>query len=129
MSDTNQGERGEFCHNRLEPSDEWCGKPAEFIVWGKLYPAEALGPRCYDCAAAQIGHHGLYPNSHHAIYHLPKTTKGLVRDPKLTREEASIIDRQIPSGHSSLEHSDKLYGSIHAKLRAALADEGETGDE
>lgn len=30
-------------------------KPAEFLLWGKLFPPEALGPRCYDCAEGHIG--------------------------------------------------------------------------
>lgn len=32
---------------------EWClycNARAEFILWGKLFPTKALGPRCYDCA-------------------------------------------------------------------------------
>lgn len=27
-----------------------CNAPAEFVLWGKLFPREALGPRCYDHA-------------------------------------------------------------------------------
>lgn len=38
---------------------ERCNARAEFILWGKLIPAEGLGPRCYDCAAKHIGHRGL----------------------------------------------------------------------
>lgn len=62
----------EFCHNRSGPTGEWCGKPAEFIVWGKLFPPDALGPRCYDCAAEQIGHNALAARSGYAIYRLPE---------------------------------------------------------
>lgn len=29
---------------------------ADFIFWGKLYPPEALGPKCYDCAAKLLPH-------------------------------------------------------------------------
>lgn len=79
--------RLEFCRRRLEPSGEWCGADAEFIVWGKLYPAEALGPRCYDCAAEQVGHRALTDESH-AIFHLRRVVpaayaerlKGALRD-------------------------------------------------
>jgi hypothetical protein len=31
------------------------GVPAEFIVWGKLAPPEALGPKCYDHAVKHLG--------------------------------------------------------------------------
>jgi hypothetical protein len=36
-----------------------CNAPAEFVLWGKLFPADALGPRCYDHAAAHAGHRAL----------------------------------------------------------------------
>jgi hypothetical protein len=44
-------------------------KPAEYIFWGKLFPAEVLGPRCYDCARkhvngatlADVGSEGRHP--------------------------------------------------------------------
>ena len=36
-----------------------CPNPAEFLIWGKLFPPEALGPRCYDCAAKHVGHRNL----------------------------------------------------------------------
>lgn len=48
-----------FCRERNGPTGEWCGNPAEFVIWGKLFPAESLGPRCYDCAAGHIGHRTL----------------------------------------------------------------------
>jgi len=36
-----------------------CPNVAEFLIWGKLFPPEALGPRCYDCAAKHVGHRNL----------------------------------------------------------------------
>lgn len=36
-----------------------CGNPAEFILWGKLFPKEALGPRCYDHAMEYVGEQAL----------------------------------------------------------------------
>lgn len=67
----------EFCHKRLEEkNDQFCAKPAEFIVWGKLFPPEALGPRCYGCAVADgVTHYALNPDAPekgYAVYHLPK---------------------------------------------------------
>lgn len=40
--------------------DERCNAPAEFILWGRLIPADGLGPRCYDHAAKYVGNHGLF---------------------------------------------------------------------
>lgn len=65
-----------------ERSYERCGKPAEFIVWGKLFPKEALGPRCRDCLEDQCGHRAPGDPSY-AIYHLPE----LPALRKLHREE------------------------------------------
>lgn len=70
-------ERIEFCHRRLEPWGEWCGKDAEFVIWGKLFPTDALGPRCYDCAAEQIGHAAL-GDKYYAILDLRPLTRAEV---------------------------------------------------
>lgn len=57
--------------DRLESEPAPVIRPAEFILWGKLLPPEALGPRCYDHAARQVGHRALNDPSY-AIYHLPR---------------------------------------------------------
>jgi hypothetical protein len=31
-----------------------CWEPTEFILWGKMFPPEALGPKCYDHAAEHL---------------------------------------------------------------------------
>jgi hypothetical protein len=43
-----------------ETCREWvnidrCNEPAEAILWGKLFPAEALGPRCRTHAEDHLG--------------------------------------------------------------------------
>jgi hypothetical protein len=62
----------ESCREELgeEADYERCGKPAEFILWGKLFPPEALGPRCYDCATQHVDHRALAPGSGYAIFDL-----------------------------------------------------------
>ena len=67
-------ERLEFCHRRLEPTGEWCGKDAEFIIWGRLFHLDALGPRCYGCAAKQVGHRILTDDAV-AIFDLRKVVR------------------------------------------------------
>ena len=49
---------------------ERCGKETEYVLWGKLFPAEALGPRCYDCAAKHVAHMGLASRSGWALVHI-----------------------------------------------------------
>lgn len=44
--------------------DSRCNAPAEFLLWGKLLPPEALGPRCYDHAAVHVGHAALGDPTH-----------------------------------------------------------------
>lgn len=65
-------DRAESCREELgaEANFRRCGKPAEFILWGKLIEPEALGPRCYDCAARHVGHQALAPSSGYAIFDL-----------------------------------------------------------
>lgn len=50
---------------------EWLapGVPAAFILWGKLFPQEALGPRCYDHAARWLGR-GIDQVDQHAVFDL-----------------------------------------------------------
>lgn len=47
-----------------------CQERAEFILWGKLLPPEALGPRCYNHAARHVGHRALSRDSGWAIFDL-----------------------------------------------------------
>lgn len=56
------------CHEWLDY--DRCGKPAEYVLWGKLIPTEGLGPRCYDCAVKHVSHHALASRSSHAIVNL-----------------------------------------------------------
>jgi len=47
----------EGCREDLgAPTHDKCWKPADFVLWGKLFKPEALGPRCYDHAAKHAGH-------------------------------------------------------------------------
>lgn len=47
-----------------------CGKPAEYVLWGKLIPTDGLGPRCYDCAVRHVSHFGLESRAEHALINL-----------------------------------------------------------
>lgn len=58
----------EFCREWTVGGDR-CNGPAEFILWGKLIPADGLGPRCYDHAAKHVGHRALGDPAW-AIFHL-----------------------------------------------------------
>lgn len=45
----------EWCHDKAAI----CGRPADYVIWGKLAPPEAFGPRCYDHAADHLGYPAL----------------------------------------------------------------------
>jgi hypothetical protein len=47
------------CREWVDEKNDRCWAPAEYILWGKLFDPDALGPRCYDHAAAHAGHHAL----------------------------------------------------------------------
>jgi hypothetical protein len=62
-----------------EPCREWvaekhdrCNERSDVILWGKLFPADALGPRCLDHAAAHIGWRSLAADQieQHAVFDL-----------------------------------------------------------
>lgn len=71
----------EVCRNWVAKppygNEDRCGKPALFIVWGKLFPLECLGPRCAVCVIDQLtaaGYHtytALDKRAGYAIYHIP----------------------------------------------------------
>jgi hypothetical protein len=58
------------CREWPEDKPDRCGKRSEFVLWGKLIPAEGLGPRCYDCAAKHVSHRALTPRSGYALVRL-----------------------------------------------------------
>jgi hypothetical protein len=43
---------------------------ADFILWGKLFPPEAMGPKCYDHAEKHIGYRGMSQIDQWAVYDL-----------------------------------------------------------
>jgi hypothetical protein len=67
------------CREWVDATASICGNPAEFVLWGKLIPAEGLGPRCYDCAADRIGHQGLASRSGWALINLRDLAQDLER--------------------------------------------------
>lgn len=73
-----RGAASETCRREFpERAYERCGKPAKYIVWGKLFPKEHLGPRCEDCAYDQLGAtavHRIEIYGDHAVYKLPGTS-------------------------------------------------------
>lgn len=50
-------------------------EPAVFILWGKLFPPEALGPKCYDHAAEHVGWSNMHRIDQWAVFDL----RGLYR--------------------------------------------------
>lgn len=59
------------CREELgAPTFDKCWAPAEYVLWGKLLPPEALGPRCYDHAAKHVGHRALSVGANYALIHI-----------------------------------------------------------
>lgn len=57
MSDSQQTrEVFETCREWAEDMPDRCNVRAEVLLWGRLFPDEALGPRCYDHAVKWAGH-------------------------------------------------------------------------
>jgi len=55
---------------REEVDGERCGKNAEYLLWGKLLPKEALGPRCFDCTQKHVHYSALASRSGWALVHV-----------------------------------------------------------
>jgi hypothetical protein len=60
----------EPCREWVEKKANRCNAPSDFILWGKLFPPEALGPRCYDHAYIHIGYGGISQIDQWAVFDL-----------------------------------------------------------
>lgn len=58
------------CREWLNEKGDCCWAPAEYVLWGKLTPAEGLGPRCYEHAEKHVGHYLLRPRAGAAVIHV-----------------------------------------------------------
>ena len=59
---------------------------ADYLLWGKLFPPEALGPRCYEHAAKVLGN-GMSRLDQYAVLDL----RGLLRaHPRLAPKESRV---------------------------------------
>jgi hypothetical protein len=67
------------CREWLPEKANNCWAPAEYVLWGKLIPAEGLGPRCYDHAAKHVGHGPLEPRSGYALINLVELAREVGR--------------------------------------------------
>lgn len=48
---------------------------ADFILWGKLLPPEAMGPKCYDHTADHLGWFAMSRIDQYAVYDLRPVNK------------------------------------------------------
>lgn len=79
-------ERLEFCRecrDEFHAGERSRVEAADFILWGKLFPQEALGPRCYDHAERHIGGAGMSRLDQYAVFDLRK----VVRRPAAQQEQ------------------------------------------
>lgn len=60
----------ETCREWLDTTNNRCGERAEFILWGKFFAADALGPRCYNHAAIHIRDMSAHNIEQTAVYDL-----------------------------------------------------------
>jgi hypothetical protein len=60
----------EFCREWVEDKTDRCNEPAIIIIWGKLFPAEALGPRCQEHAAKHLPDLSLHTITQWAVFDL-----------------------------------------------------------
>lgn len=70
------------CREELgAPTHDKCWKPAEYVIWGKLAPNEALGPRCYLHAEKHVGPHALMRDANYALINLRDLVRDLIGEP------------------------------------------------
>lgn len=62
--------RPEYCRECRDENWSNNAVPAVFILWGKLFPPEALGPRCYAHAAKHVGERNMSQIDQWAVFDL-----------------------------------------------------------
>lgn len=67
-------------HCREWTDNRPCNAMAEFLLWGKLIPAEGLGPRCYEHAVKHVGYHALASRSNYALVNLADLAEDLAKE-------------------------------------------------
>lgn len=65
----------EVCREWVYSKHDKCNAPAQFILWGRLFPTTALGPRCYDHAVRHTSNDMPYDITQWAVYDLRISTK------------------------------------------------------
>lgn len=73
-----------------------CDQPAEFVLWGKLLPPTALGPRCYDHAVAHT--HWTMParSDQWAVIDLRQIQGRLAACPGACIPDDGVVDTNCP---------------------------------
>jgi hypothetical protein len=102
----------ESCREWVDQKMNYCSERAQFILWGKLFPPDALGPRCYDHAAVHLrGDMSAHNIEQTAVYDLRPVYR-------LQDCEPLMIERRQ-------EQSDELRDAVReALLTIQLWDEG-----
>lgn len=99
----------EACREWLTAKNRYCHATAEVILWGKLFPIEALGPRCYDHATKHVHHSDLF-DPQRAIFDL----RNLRRDVGRSADTPAVAGSEIQASEP------KSAGGDTSTIRAAL---------
>lgn len=85
--------RGEVLGCREDmPDGGRCFQPADYVLWGKLFPAEGLGPRCYKHAALHVHYSGLRAGTDYALINIDDLARALAAQ----FAEADALERTQP---------------------------------
>jgi hypothetical protein len=107
---------------REELDSDKCWKPAEYVLWGKLTPAEGLGPRCHTHARRYISESGLASRSDWALIRLADLALDIaLADEAVDKVGLSIAASRACNGRPSGIPEDSLDFNDPVDRCAALA--------
>lgn len=111
----------ETCREWLDSTHDRCGERAEFILWGKYFPADALGPRCYSHAKIHIRDMSAHNIEQTAVYDLCRVYQ-LKSEAELTRLRADYHTLWgMTLGHNRQPPAEGAADDIE-RLRARFTD-------
>jgi len=111
-------ELGESCREWVEDRRDRCNERSDFILWGKFFAPEALGPRCKDHARQHLGWASMSQIDQYAVYDLRRVAVFSAELAVLRAQRDAALEACTETIHAPM-----LYAQTHDlvdEIRAAL---------
>lgn len=120
------------CRRWIEADTNCCFAPARYIVWGKMFKPEHLGPRCKECFLIEHPEIPVHRLDQYAVHELPNQSplraavEGVVAElERLEGQQSTLASHGIDPDNTSGQA--RAYEKSARLLRKALEDPAGAG--